>query len=123
MHDITSQLPAAEERQLQQVRKPREGIPADLTFLSLEIKNARSNEPLRPAVIECIRDLAAARLHDRHGLSVRDPFTHSAIRPLVSDELFSIITRTSPGQPVLGQRARLPRQESLPALIDEVERL
>ena len=123
LRDITAQLPAAEERQLQQARRPRDGIPADLTFLSLEIKLAKANEPLRPAVVECIRDLAAARLQDRHGLSVRDPFTHTAIRPLVSDELFAIITRTSPGQPVFGHRARLPRHDSLPALIDEVERL
>jgi hypothetical protein len=123
LRDITAQLPAADERVLQQARKPRDGVPADLTFLSLEIKTARANEPLRPAVLECIRDLAAARLHDRHGLSVRDPFTHTAIRPLVSDELFAIITRTSAGQPASAHRARLPRHESLPALIDEVERL
>jgi hypothetical protein len=123
LHGLAVQLPTADDRPLRPARKPRPGVPADLTYLALEIKTTRPGEPMRPAVVSCIRDLAAARLHDHHGLSVRNPADHPAIRPLVTDDLFVVLTLGSPSPAVGVSRPRPPRHDALPALIDEVERL
>jgi hypothetical protein len=123
LRGLARSVPTAEDTPLRPTRPPRRGVPADLTFLSLELRSARQNDPLRPVVVECLRDLAAARIEDRHGLSVRDPDTHDAIRPLVSSDLYAILTRTGPTRSKSTPRPRLPRHSSLPSLIAEVERL
>jgi hypothetical protein len=54
---------------------------------------------------------------------VHEPADQDAIRPLVSDALFAVVTSGSPSPAVGTRRPRLPRHDALPALIDEVERL
>jgi hypothetical protein len=121
---ITSNLPLSDDRLLRAAPPPRAGTPADLTVLTNELRLARPNRVLSPAVAECLRDLAAARLEDRHGLDVRDPFTHSAIEGLVSEQLWAVLVRPLSANYRAGTRlAPRPRYRSLPALIDEVERL
>jgi hypothetical protein len=123
LRGLATSVPTAEDRPLRPARPPRRGVPADLTFLALEISSARPTDPLRPVVVECVRDLASARIQDRHGLSIRDPAAVDAIRPLVSEDLFAILVRTGPGRTATTPKRALPRHSSLPSLITEVERL
>jgi hypothetical protein len=118
LHGVVARLPVADDRRLVTTPRPRRGAPADLTLLTNELQRARPSQPLSPAVTTCVRDLAAARLREHHGLDVRDPFTHDEIRARVSGDLWSLLVRTAPGERVVRLQNR-----SLPTLIDEVEHL
>ena len=106
-------------------RRERREVPPELESLTRAVRNARSptgRQVLDPTVLLHVRRLAVARLGARH-LDVDDPADQSSIEQHVSIELRTLLGIGPAG----GRAQHLPSihipAASLPALLDELERL
>ena len=114
----------ADERMLVSLQRGETGMPTDLYRLTVDINSSKALRYVNPIVAESLYELAAVRLREHHGVDVRDASSHPALRPLVSDELWMVLTQQRPHQPRFrAKTVRGLRYRSLPTLIAEVERL
>jgi hypothetical protein len=117
---LGEQLPRAEDRPLRAPAPRPPGAPADLLLLRNDVEANRSSRMVVGDPVQSfLANIAAARLRDRHGVNPRDPAALARARPLLSDQLWTLISQRIAAEPV---RSEL-RYDALPALIDEVERL
>ena len=106
-------------------RRTRREVPPELETLTRAVRSAKAptgRQVLDPVVLLHVRRLATARLVALH-FDLDDPDDHPAIRRHVSADLWALLTSGPAG----GRTQHLPSSElpatSLPALLDELERL